>query len=733
MTMRNCSVPSIRVRWLRSLLKSSRTRAARTRRSAFATAAMVALLSVCGTAIGFGAATEPLADLKAGSTELDAKHFSAAIATLRPLVKRLPKLADYAAWFLANAEFDSGNYAAVPKDLEPVWNQKPASPLEARAVLLAARAYGQGGEAQQALDLLRNRYATLPQPQGDLAMASAFAATGDAVSAAVYYQRVYYGFPLSTEAAQANTESERLSDQLGDNYPPAMPNMMLARALKLLESGNAERARTELESLIPRLGGAERDLARVRIGVAGYESKDALRAEEYLKALEVSSPDADSERLYYLLLCARRLNHPDEVNQRLEQLDRQYPQSKWRLEALIAVANRYLIENQLDSYEPLYRACYETFPNDPKAADCHWRVVWGHYLRRNPDAADLLRAHLRMYPASEQASGALYFLGRLSEASLDARGARTYYNEIVGEYPNYYYTVVARERLADLGPGASSPEVADFLRGVAFPARARKLNFEPDASAKARLERAHMLASAGLEDWAEGELRFGAQTEDQPHVFAMELASLSEHRASPDQAMRYIKRYASGYLYVPVESAPPDFWKLAFPIPYRADLEHYSKLNGLDPFLMAALIRQESEFNPKVVSHADARGLTQILPSTGRELSRQLKMRPYSTAKLFQPTVSLQLGTFYLKSMANTLGGRWEAALAAYNAGLRHAHAWLGWNEYREPAEFIESVPFAETRNYIQTVLRNADVYRRLYANEDRIAPRRVAGVIPPK
>lgn len=700
--MRNCLVPIIRVLWLRR---------------AAGAAALVALLGICAAAIGLGAATDPLADLKAGSSELDAKHFSAAIATLRPLIKRLPKLADYAAWFLATAEFDSGNFAAVPKELEPVWNQKPASPLAARAVLLAARAYGQGGEAQQALDLLRTRYATLPQPQGDLAMATAFAATGDAVSAAVYYQRVYYGFPLSAEAATASTESEKLTDRLGENYPPAMPNMMLARALKLLESGNTDRARKELESLIPRLGGAERDLARVRIGVADYESKDTLRAEAYLKALEVSSPDADSERLYYLLLCARRLNHPDEVSQRLEQLDREYPQSKWRLEALVAVANRYLIENQPDSYEPLYRTCYESFQNDAKAADCHWRVVWGHYLRRNPDAADLLRAHLRMYPASEQASGALYFLGRLSEAALDGRGARTYYNEIVREYPNYYYTVVARERLATLGPGPSSPEVIEFLRGVPFPARARTLNFEPDASAKARLERAHMLASIGLDDWAEGELRFGAQTENQPHVFAMELAALSERRAGPDQALRYIKRYASGYLYIPVDSAPPDFWKLAFPIPYRADLERYSKLNGLDPFLMAALIRQESEFNPKVVSHANARGLTQILPSTGRQLSRQLKL-PYSTAKLFQPQVSLQLGTFYLKSMASTLGGHWEAALAAYNAGLRHAHDWLGWNDYREPAEFIESVPFAETRNYIQTVLRNADVYRRLYAGE---------------
>jgi soluble lytic murein transglycosylase len=221
-----------------------------------------------------------------------------------------------------------------------------------------------------------------------------------------------------------------------------------------------------------------------------------------------------------------------------------------------------------------------------------------------------------------------------------------------------------------------------------------------------------MLSSAGLDDWAEIELRYAAQYEDQPHVMGLELA----RHAEPDQAMRYLKRYAADYLYLPLDSAPPEFWKLAFPIPYRADLERYAKQNGLDPFLLAALIRQESEFNPKAVSKANARGLTQIMPATGRELSRRLQVKAYSTARLFQPSVSLQLGSYYLKSVAASLGGRWEAALAAYNAGLSRANAWLTWGDFQEPAEFVETVPFSQTRNYVQVVLRNADVYRRLYA-----------------
>ena len=678
----------------------------------------IALAVFAGWALS--GASDPIADLKSAVAAYDGRRYPGAIAALSTLEKRLPKLADYVAWYLASAQFDSQNYAAVPKALEPVWKNVPPSPLAAKAVMLASKAYVANDESKQAVEILRKNYATLPQPAGDLVMANAFEAAGDAVSAAIYYQRVYYGFPISGESGQAETEMGKLRAKLGDAYPPAMPNAMLGRAFKLLDGGNPQRAKKELESLIPQLGGAERDLARVRIGVADYEAKETLAAQRYFRALEISSPEPDAERLCYLAYCARRLKNQDEVHATLDKLARLYPQSKWRLQAVVSDANSHLIENELDTYEPLYRSCYETFPKESQAAVCHWKVVWGHYMRRRPDAAELMRAHLRLFPASEDSPAALYFLGRIAEGANDPASARAYYDEIVREYPNYYYTVLARERLTQI-TAPPSASVKEFLHDVAFPSRMRTLNFEPNATAKARIERSRLLMQAGLDDMAEAELRFAASTEDQPHVIAMELAALADRRTGPDQAMRFIKRYASGYLYMPLDSAPKEFWKLAFPLPYRADLEKFSKQNGLDPYLMAALIRQESEFNPKAVSRANARGLTQIVPATGRELSRRLKVTPYSTPRLFQPAVNLQLGTFYLKTIVDRLNGHWEAALAAYNAGLSRAHAWLSWGDFREPAEFVETVPFSETRGYIQTVLRNADVYRRLYGPTPQI------------
>jgi soluble lytic murein transglycosylase len=665
------------------------------------------------------AASDPLIDLKTGADALDAGRYPAAIAALKGLPQRLPRLADYAAWFLASAQSAAKDYAAVPATLDVVFKQTPASPLVPRAALLAAGAYTQNNDPKAAVELLRKYYSVLSQPKGDLAMASAFSASGDDVSAAIYHQRVYFGFPLSADAAQSAPEIARLQAQLGEKYPPALPAAMLGRALKILDAGQAARASKELEALIPQLGGPDRDLARVRIGVAHYTAKENAIAFRYLSTLEVASPEADAERLYYLTQCARRLNNLDEMDSLTARLGRLHPNSPWRLKAVISVADRYLTENKSAEYEPLYRACFESFPQDKQAAGCHWKVAWVHYLRREADSNDLLRAHLRLFPASENASAALYFLGRLAEQARDRGVARAYYEEVAREYPNQYYAMLARDRITPLAGVAPAPAAAEFLRTVNFPQRARTTVFDASVTSQARIDRAKTLVLAGLKEWAEIELRYGAQTGDQPHLLAMQLGALIGD-GRPAQAIRYIKSYAGNYLSLPIESAPQDFWRLAFPLPYRADLERFSKQNKLDPFLMAALIRQESEFDAAVISPANARGLTQIEPATGRELSRKLKIAKYTTAKLFQPSLNLQFGTLYLRTVTDQLGGHTEAALAAYNAGMSRAKAWLTWGDFKEPAEFVETVPFTQTRGYIQAVLRNADAYRRIYGPQSQ-------------
>jgi soluble lytic murein transglycosylase len=649
-----------------------------------------------------------LALLVLGSTEIEQRQFGDALQHLKAAQKRLPQLADYVGYLTATAESELRTFPEMEKTLEPVWSSSPASPLVGKSVVLAANAYLEGGQPAKAVALVDQHLADLAEPQAELLLARGYEALGNASAAATHYQKIYVEYPLAKEASDAETALAR--------YPALSPQALLARGIKLLDRGDYTRAAKQLSTVAPQLTGVDLDLARVRIGVARYSARDYKPAYEQLSSFQASAPESEAERLFYLMECARHLDRIDEMSATLDKLSASYPSSHWRREALFAAASYYSAHNQDEAAEPLYRACSDSFSSDPQSAPCQWKLTWAEYLR-NPTAAEtMFQEHLKRYSDSDHISTTLYFLGRIAESKSDWGAARVYYEEINNSYPNYYYAMLARDRLqsAPLASASNSAATSQFVSTIHLPKR-RTENFAASAVTQQRIDRAHLLASASLDDLAEGELRFGAKTDGQSHIMALELAGLASQRESPDEGIRYIKRFAPNYLALPLDTAPEKFWRLAFPLPYRDKLEEYCRSLSLDPFLVAALIRQESEFNPKAVSRASARGLTQVLPSTGKQLSRKLGIPGYRTNMLFSPDTNLKIGTYYLRALSDQLEGKWEATLASYNAGKSRVLGWLGTGSYHEPAEFVESIPFNETRVYVQSVLRNAEVYRRLY------------------
>ena len=656
--------------------------------------------------------------LALGAGDLDRQNYDQAIPSLKAASKRLPLLADYIAFFLATAQSAANRNAEVVPALEPVWKMNPQSPLLAKSVVLAAETEILQEQGKAAVELVRRYYTEIANPQADLLLGQASEALGDGIAAVTHYQDVYYHFPASSQASQAELALTRLRTSLGEKFPPPMPQVMLERASLLASGVYAKKAKEELEALLPQLGGPDRDMAQVRIGAADYAAKYTQQAYTYLKSLTVASPEADAERIYYLQACARRLDKAVEITQFADDLGRLHPKSQRRLDALIAGGNYFIVQNDVKSYEPLFRACADAFSDDPQAPYCHWRVVWSAYIQRRPEAGNLLREHLTRYPSSEKAAAALYFLGRRAERANSPADAKAFYTEVVNRFPNYYHAVLARERLADrtITAAGASTETTAFIRSVKFPVSTH-LNFDTSAEATVRLSRARLLLTAGFDELAENELSFGARKAAGSNVLAVELAAMAQKRGADDQAIRYIKNFASGYLSVPIAGAPSKFWQLAFPLPYRAALETVSRERDLDPYMVAALIRQESEFNPKAISPKKAYGLTQVLPSTGREISRKIGIKPFSTRMLLQPGYKSKarrlLPALHARSIRRKMGrnpGRVQRRKVA-RAELADIRT------FEEPAEFIESIPFRETRDYVQIVMRNADLYRRLYGS----------------
>ncbi len=597
----------------------------------------------------------------------------------------------------------------IAADLAPAYRN---SPLAGKSRLLEARALKSTAPAD-AVRLLRDHYTELPQPEGDVILADCYQTAGDLPHAAEFYQRVYYHNLTGAAATRAAAALVALKDAMGAAYPQPTGAQLLHRADRLLDAREYPEAKREYQSVATVAEGLERDQARVRAAATDYLSGKPAVAWPALTSLQIPDSEAGAERLYYLAECARRRNDDAELASALQQLAARYRQSQWRLKALNSAANRYLLVNRPDEYVPLYRAIYEDFPTSAQAPLCRWKVAFNAYQHDLPSAAALLREHLRLFPAHSTGGAALYFLGRLSERSGDTAGARACYQRLTSVYENHYYALLARTRLKALPASsqAASPEISQFVTGVRFPSPP-PIPADPTPATALRIERSRLLRSAGLPDLADSELRFGSRTDGQPALLAMESASSAD---APHQAMRVMKGMAPEYLGLPVPSAPRRFWELLFPLPYRSDLIRDAQERALDPYLLAGLIRQESEFNPGAVSRAKAYGLTQVRPATGRLFARQNGVARLTTSILCQPAANLKIGSSILRSMLDKQGGSVEQTLASYNAGPQRVVEWLTWNTYREPAEFVESIPFTETRDYVQAVLRNAEMYRRLY------------------
>jgi soluble lytic murein transglycosylase len=181
-----------------------------------------------------------------------------------------------------------------------------------------------------------------------------------------------------------------------------------------------------------------------------------------------------------------------------------------------------------------------------------------------------------------------------------------------------------------------------------------------------------------------------------------------EH-GQPSRAVRLAQRLIDG------GQRDARAYRLLYPLLDRDELTRDAHANGLDPALVAGLIRQESNFNPRAVSVANARGLMQVLPSVGEEVAQALKYPVWNPALLLDPDANLQLGTAHLAAYTRQYGPL-PRVLAAYNAGGSRVTRWSTKAGTNDPELFVERIPFVETRDYVRVVQRNAAMYRALYS-----------------
>jgi soluble lytic murein transglycosylase len=636
-------------------------------------------------------------------------NYLMAVSALKQAEPQAGELADYCAYFLARSyagTHDTGGVAATLRGFEVRFSH---SLLLQEMAVLYATALLADGEPQQAIAVLE-RHGEPLRADVELSRGRSYLAIGSTAKGAEILRRVYLEMPLTPEAEVAGSTLRSLP--LGSNPLGTIEERKL-RADALLRGRRYGDAITEYMSLLSLADATERPGLQLALGAALRRAGRRMEAQRLLTSIPGLSEELNAQRIYELVEIARSSDNEYQVDQLISELRRSAPTSPWIGEALLTAANMHLLDGDYAKAAELYREI-ETVKDSPHDDYAHWRATWitlrqGHIEEAKRD----LEAQIVRYPRSAEVPAALYWRARLAEEEHDWPTAQACYVKITDRFPGYYYGVLARVRLRQLDPlllrASAQPSLLPEIPPVVLP-----VGLTRDAHLdEMRVRKAWLLESAGMTTFAARELKAAAPPGLTNSVLGR-IADLYNDSSRYDLAIEALKHAIPDYLALHLSELPHFYWINLFPRPYWAELSMCSRTTGIDPYLLAALVRQESEFNPNAVSGADALGLMQLLPRTGKRLGRQLRIAA-SRRTILTPSTNLLMGATMFRELLDQYGGKPEYALAAYNAGSERVQLWQRDGHFRDTAEFVESIPFTETREYVQAIIRNAEVYRRLY------------------
>jgi len=614
---------------------------------------------------------------------------------------------DYADFLAAQAFMEAGKLSEAESLLTPFATKYPESIFVPRLPAMIANLSIEQNDPGTALRVLHQHASDPIANHADfqLALARASQMTGNVDEAARLYRHIFLTFPLSNEGQQAKTQLA----VVGAAAPLTVAERR-AHADALYAGGRYADAGEEYRALANDSSASDPEAKNaLLVAAASCDFKTKRLNKEEVDALPDTADASGARRMYLAVEVARNRDDSNALQTLVTQMEQRFQDSPWLAEALYTSANMYLLKKDYPQAIVYYTELATRFPTHRYAPSSHWKAAWLNYRLGNYSAAALLfDKQIALYAGGKEIPAALYWRGRLyADQEHQPAMAAAYYQTVSRTFEHYYYAQLSRDRLAELG-SVSPADVAmlENIQREEIPALTDDVPEDDEHVIKARL-----LANAGLNEYIPDEIK-AADGSEQWGAFAE--AEIYSSDGETFRAMRVLKRALPFYTSAPIDTLPMGYWKILFPQQYWSAIEQDSVKNGLDPYMVASLIRQESEFNPTAISPANAFGLMQLLPSVGRSMAKEEGIHHFNEMELLNPETNIRLGTRYLKQTLDKFDGQPPYAFAAYNAGDSRVTDWQSIGKYHGMDEFVESIPFTETRDYVQAILRNESIYREL-------------------
>jgi soluble lytic murein transglycosylase len=656
------------------------------------------LVPVPGGLPAFGGA---IADLGAGRA-------AAALAVFARSVSH-PILGGYARLYQGRAELALERHRAALASARHVIATTPGGALGESALWLmadAAEAAESWPEAIHALQALAS-LASVNPPLVHLRLGRAAGKAGDDAAARRAFATVYYEYPLSAEAAEVES-------QLGTGLTLASTAATeLARAERLFAGRRFADARKAYDRLADATSAEDRALVALRKAECDFHLRRHDAARSALRAYLDREATHLVEAQYFHLSAVRALGRSAEYLPLVRGFVDQHPTERLAETALNDLATYHILANDDAAAADVFDEMLRRFPAGEFGARAAWRAGWWAY--RNGDYDKTIRtfdAASVTFPRADYRPSWLYWSARAHERQGRTTEALAGYRRAVAFYRNSFYGRQAARRADDVA--ARQRGAASALTAVAVAQPPIQVAPVPPLPADRRRLLQELLAS-GLYDDAILELRKLQETVGSSPFIEATIAYALNRKGELRPAITAMRRAYPQFMAEGGERLPTGLLKVIFPVEHWDLIRRHAAARRLDPFLVAALVAQESTFQADVRSTANAWGLMQIIPATGRRYASRLGIPRFSTRRLTEPEVNLRIGTTHFAELIERYSGDLAHALAAYNAGENRVDRWRAERPDFERDEFIDDIPFPETQNYVKRVLGTAEDYRLLY------------------
>ena len=662
------------------------------------------------TAAGTPALGTAVSELDAGRADRALPSF--ARATTHPV------LGGYARLYQGRAEFLLGRHDAAVASAKHVVAAAPNTYLGESALWLLADAAEAAGRWSDVAQALRN-ITDLGQPSDRLALAHlrlgrASVALGDTAAARRALSTVYYGHPLTSYATEADAELTKLKTQ-----PVTVTTTVeLERAEQLFAGRRYADARRAYDRLAGRVSGDDLTLVELRQAECDF----FLRRFEQARSALVEFLDADRppvrrvEAEYFHVSAVRSLGRGAEYLALVRDFVDRNPTEPLAETALNDLATYHILADADDQAEEAFEEILRRFPAGAFADRASWRAGWWAYRAGEYEkAARIFESAAVTFPRADYRPSWLYWAARAHERLGHRDLAQAGYRRTITFYRNSYYGRQATRRLGALPPPPRGT-AASSVRPEPVAAAPSRVTIDPGIRPPERVvPLIRALLTAELFEDAAAELRWTARHFGTSPFLEATVAYALNRQGELRPAITAMRRAYPGFMAEGGEALPSAILKVIFPLEYWDLLRQHAALRNLDPYLVAALVAQESTFQADVQSVANAWGLMQVVPPTGRRYAARLGITRFSTRRLTDPEVNVRIGTAYFSDLLRRYGGDPAAALAAYNAGENRVDRWRAERPGVDQDEFIDDIPFPETQNYVKRILGTAEDYRLLY------------------